>query len=68
MKLDTELFIGSLTEVPEKEIEEVLKDAKHEMKTQRFSKIKVAIAPNLINKEMLKLFKKYNVSTIELEV
>lgn len=68
MKLDSEIFIGSITGVSIKEQEKILEEANRDIKNKRFSKIKLSISPNLVDKELLKMLKKYNVSTIELEV
>lgn len=68
MKLDSEIFIGSITGVSTKEQEKILEEANRNIKNKRFSKIKLSVSPNLVNKELLKILKKYNVSTIELEV
>lgn len=67
MKLESEMFIGSITKMNEKELEEALREANRELATKRFNKIKVSISPDKINKELLKKLKKCNVSTIELE-
>ena len=68
MKPKFELFIGSLTRHSKKEQEHMLEDANREIRTKRFETIKVSISPNLIDKELLKMLKKYKVSTVELEV
>lgn len=65
MKLINEVFIGSFTGKTEKEQKKILDDFKQK---DRINKIKVSILPNLVNKEMLKMLKTYNVSTIELEI
>ncbi len=62
-----ETFIGSLTSVNKSEYEDILKMANKDIKDKRFNKLKVAIAPNLVDKELLKIFKEYNVSTVEIE-
>lgn len=68
MKPEFELYIGSLTGRDTKEQEEMLEEGNREIRTKRFKTLKVSIAPNLVDKELLKSLKKYNVSTIELEV
>jgi len=68
MKPEFELYIGSLTKHSKKEQEEMLEEGNRDIRTKRFKTLKVAVAPNLIDKELLKMLKKYNVSTIELEV
>ncbi len=68
MKEEQEIFIGSLTGMSKAEQEETLKNANHDIKNKRFNKIKISIAPNLVSKELLKMLKSYNVSTVELEV
>lgn len=67
MEKQGEIFIGSLTEISKENYEEVLKKANQDIVNKRFNKIKIAIAPNLIDKELLKILKEYNVSTIEIE-
>lgn len=62
-----ENFIGSITKINKSEYEEFLKKANSNVKDKKLNKIKVAIAPNLIDKELLKILKEYNVSTIEIE-
>ncbi len=68
MKEENEMFIGSLTGKTIKEQEKMLEKANKDIKNKRFNKLKISISPNLINKEFLKMIKKYNVSTVELEV
>ena len=68
MKPELELYVGSLTKYTKKEQEQVLEEGNREIRTKRFKTLKIAIVPNLINKEFLQMLKKYNVSTIELEV
>ena len=67
MKEENEVFIGSITGVSSKEQEKMLEKANRDITNKRFDKIKISSSPNLINKELLKMLKKYNVSTIELE-
>ncbi len=62
-----ETFIGSLTNKSKSEYEEFLKDANKDIVDRRFNKLKVAIAPRLIDKELLKIFKDYNVAVVEIE-
>ena len=68
MKKINEAFVGSLTGISNKEQEKFLENANKDIKNKRFNKLKVSISPNLVNKDILKKLKKYNVSTIELEV
>ena len=67
MNNQSESFVGSLTSLDKSEYEDFLKNANQEIKQKRFNRLKVAIAPNLIDKELLKIFKEYNVSTVEIE-
>lgn len=67
MDKPNEIFVGSLTTLPKSEYEEFLDKANKDIKQKRFNRLKVAIAPNLIDKELLKILKEYNVSTIEIE-
>ena len=62
-----EVFAGSLTQLPKSEYEDFLKKANKDMTEKRFNRIKIAIAPHLIEKQLLKILKEYNVSTIEIE-
>ena len=68
MKTTFELYIGSLTGYSKEEQEKILEEKNREIKTKRFKTLKIAIVPNLIEKDFLKMAKKFNVSTIELEV
>ncbi len=68
MKIVNEMFAGSLTGISSKEQEKFLEKANKEIENKRFNKLKIAISPNLVNKDTLKMLKKYNVSTVELEV
>lgn len=68
MKTLVELFIGSLTGHSRKEQEEMLEEANRDIRTKRFKTLKISISPNLVDKEFLKMLKRYNVSTVELEV
>lgn len=68
MKEENEKFIGSITGLSKKELEETLYDANRDIKNRRFNRLRIAIAPNLVDKEIIKLLKKNNVSTIELEI
>ena len=65
MKIINEVFIGSLTGKNEEEQKQMLDKFREE---NRHDKIKVSITPNIVNKQILKMLKLYNVSTIELEV
>jgi len=62
-----ETFIGSLTNISKSEYEETLRKANSKIQDKRFNKLKVAIAPNLVDKELIKIFKEYNVATVEIE-
>lgn len=65
MKITNETFIGSITGLSNNEQEELLEKAKNDLKDK--NTIKVAISPDLVNKELLKKLKNYKISTIELE-
>lgn len=67
MKPEFELFVGSLTAHTTKEQESILEEGNREIRTKRFKSLKVSVSPNLVDKELLKTLKKYNVSTVELE-
>ena len=67
MKITNEVFIGSITGLSEKEQIEMLEKANKDIKDKKDKTIKVAISPNLVNKELLKTLKQYKVSTIEIE-
>ena len=68
MKIVNEMFVGSLTGISSREQEKFLENANKDIRNKRFNKLKVSISPNLVNKDTLKMLKKYNVSTVELEV
>lgn len=65
MKLITEKYIGSMTGKTEEEQIQMLETFREK---DRGNKIKISIQPELVNKELLKTFKAYGVTTIELEV
>ena len=62
-----ETFIGSFTHISKSEYEDILRKENAGITDKRFNKLKVAIAPKLVDKELLKIFKEYNVSTVEIE-
>ena len=64
MKITNEVFVGSLTGLSEKEQIKLLEKSNKDIKEKT---IKVAISPNLVNKELLKTLKQYKASTIEIE-
>ncbi len=68
MKAKNEIFIGSITGLTKEKIIKLLEDTNHDISNKRFNAIKLSIAPNAVNKGLLAILKKYNVSTIELEV
>lgn len=68
MKEYKQYYAGSLSEVKENDREEFLKQANKKMNEKRLEKLHVSIEPKLVSKELLKLLKKYNVITVELEV
>lgn len=63
-----ENFAGSLTKIDKSDYEEFLRKANSEIIDKKLNKLKVAIAPNLVDKELLKILKENNVIAIELEV
>ena len=65
MEIINEVFIGSLTGKTETERQNILDKFREE---NRKDKIKISIVPNEVNKELLRMLKCYNVSTIELEI
>lgn len=65
MKLINEVFIGSLTGKSESEQREFLEKFREE---NRKDKVKISIAPDLVNKEFLKMLKSFNINAIELEI
>ncbi len=65
MRIINEIFIGTFTGKTEKEQRKILEEFSEE---DKFNKIRISILPNLVNKELIKLLKKYNVSTVELEI
>ncbi len=67
MDKQSEIFVGSLTGLAKNEYEDFLIKANKDIKNKRFNKLKIAIAPNLIEKQLLKILKEYNVATIEIE-
>lgn len=67
MKAGSEIFIGSITGLTKENIIKLLEETNRDILHKRFDKIKLSIAPNAVDKELVKMLKKYNVSTIELE-
>lgn len=65
MKLINEVFIGSITGKTKEEQKNMLDEFRE---NNRRDNIKVSIMPDLVNKELLKMLKGYNVTAIELEV
>lgn len=65
MKLINEVFIGSLTGKSEEEQKEFLEKFRED---NRKDKVKISIAPDLVDKEFLKMLKSFNVTAIELEI
>ena len=61
-------FGGSFTGLPINLQEEYLKEASGFVKNERISGIRLSTRPDYINEEVLKLLKKYSVTTIELGV
>ena len=60
-----EIFIGSFTGKTEEEQKEILEKFRED---NIHDTIKISIMPTLVNKELLKMLKKYNVTTVELEI
>lgn len=65
MKLINEVFIGSLSKKTELEQRNILEKFRED---DRKSRLKVAIIPNEVTKEFLKMLKEFDVSTVELEI
>lgn len=65
MNLISEVFLGSFTGKSNLEQRNIFEKFRED---NRRDKIKISILPDLIDKECLKMYKEYNVSTIELEV
>ncbi len=68
MKQGNEIFIGSITGITKEDVVKLLEKTNKDISNKRFNTIKLSIAPNAVDKELIKMLKKYNVSTIELEV
>lgn len=61
-------FMGGFSEKSIEEQEEYLKEAFNFISEKKANEIKVVIKPKYIDKKLLKMFKKYKVRTIELDV
>lgn len=68
LKKYTQFYAGSLTKIPENEVEKFLEEANEKRKNKRLDKIHISIIPTRISKETIMLLKKYNVITVELEI
>lgn len=66
--IEIAFFGGSFTGIPKEKQEELLKVAYKYIKKKQVNSIRVSTRPDYINKDVLKLLKKYGVKTIELGV
>lgn len=67
-EIEIAFYGGSFTGIDPKLQEEYLKTAYEYIKTKQVNGIRVSTRPDYINKEILKMLKKYKVTTIELGV
>jgi len=67
-KIEIAFFGGSFTGIDIKEQEKLLKIANEYIKQKKVDEIRISTRPDYINKDILKMLKKYNVKTIELGV
>lgn len=67
-KVEVAFYGGSFTGIPPQTQEELLSAAYEYIKQGKVHSIRISTRPDYINKENLKLLKKYNVQTIELGV
>ena len=65
MNLINEVFIGSFTGKSEKEQKFIMEKARD---LHQHDKLKVSVSPSIVNKEFVKMLKKYGIAEIELEV
>lgn len=68
LKNYTQFYAGSLTQIPENELEKFLEEANEKRKNKRVEKIHISVIPTKISKEFLTTLKKHNVITVELEI
>lgn len=66
--IEVAFFGGSFTGIPKKKQEELLSVAYKYVKKKQIASIRISTRPDYINKDILKLLKKYGVKTIELGV
>ena len=66
--VEVAFFGGSFTAIPVKEQEELLEAVQPYIKEKKVDSIRLSTRPDAIDKEILKMLKKYNVKTIELGV
>lgn len=66
--VEVAFFGGSFTGIPQIKQEELLQTVQEYIKNGQVDSIRVSTRPDYINKEILKLLKKYKVHTIELGV
>ncbi len=67
-KKEIAFFGGSFTGIDIEKQEEYLKTANEYIKNKKVNGIRISTRPDYINKDILKMLKKYNVKTIELGV
>lgn len=68
LKKYTQYYAGSLTGKKQDEIEKFLVEANEKRKNKRVEKIHISLNPKMVDKELIKLLKEYNVITVELEI
>lgn len=68
IKKEIAFFGGSFTGIDQKEQEELLKVAYEYVKQKKIDYIRISTRPDYINKQILKMLKKYGVKVIELGV
>ena len=66
--VEVAFFGGSFTAIERKKQEELLKAVQPYIKAKKVNSIRVSTRPDAIDKDILKMLKKYNVKTIELGV
>ncbi len=66
--IEVAFFGGSFTGIPKEKQEELLSQAYKYIESGKINSIRISTRPDYINKDILKLLKKYKVKTIELGV
>lgn len=66
--VEVAFFGGSFTAIPVEEQEKLLEAVQPYIKDKKVNSIRLSTRPDAINKDILKMLKKYNVKTIELGV